>query len=241
MRHLDLFSGIGGMSLGLEAAGMETVGFVEYDAYCQQILKQHWPEVPLYGDIHDVKGDEFGTVDLISGGFPCQGFSFAGQRRGKEDDRYLWPEMFRLIKAIRPAWVIGENVPGIISLALDTVLSDLESEGYATRTFVLPAVSVDAPYRRDRVWIVAYSERNRLQRRADKAAGRQKQSGKQQLAGLLLTGAEASVSSARTYGDRYGVSPQVDRNKALGNAVVPPLVEQIGRVIIAASTGGEEG
>lgn len=157
MKVLDLFSGIGGFSLGLERAGMETVAFCEIDKFCQRVLKKHWPEVPIYDDITQLDGEQFrGSVDLVCGGFPCQGFSLAGQRRGKTDDRYLWPEMFRIIREVRPAYVIGENVAGIISLALDTVLSDLEGENYTCQTFVIPACAVNAPHRRDRVWIIAY-------------------------------------------------------------------------------------
>jgi DNA (cytosine-5)-methyltransferase 1 len=161
LRVLDLFSGIGGFSLGLERAGMETVAFCEYDKKAQLVLKKHWPEIPIYDDIRTLTGkqiaEEIGAIDLICGGFPCQGFSVAGNRRGVEDDRYLWPEYFRLIKEVGPRIVIGENVPGIIDLALDQVLSDLESADYSCQTFIIPACAVNAPHRRDRVWIVAYS------------------------------------------------------------------------------------
>lgn len=129
---------------------------VEIDPFCRRVLEKHWPHVPKYGDIREVKGSELEPVDLVAGGFPCQPFSYAGKRRGKEDDRYLWPEMLRIIKALKPRWVLGENVAGIVNLALDTVLSDLEGEGYETAMFIIPACAVGAPHRRDRVWIVAY-------------------------------------------------------------------------------------
>ena len=158
MRVLDLFSGIGGFSLGLESVGMETVAFCEMDAFCQKVLKKHWPNVPIHSDIKELDGNEYrGAVELICGGFPCQPFSVAGEQRGAEDDRALWPEMLRVICEVQPTWVIGENVSGIINMELDNVLSDLEAEGYAAQTFVLPACSVDAKHRRDRVWIVAHS------------------------------------------------------------------------------------
>ena len=173
MRVLDLFSGIGGFSLGLERAGMETVAFCEIEDYPVKVLKKHWPDVPIAKDIrklsYNYKTKELiydgeviyvGPIDLICGGFPCQPFSVAGKQRGKEDDRHLWPEMFRLIKEIRPTWVVGENVAGFIKMALDDVLANLESEGYATRPFVIPACAVGAVHRRDRVWIVGYSEHN---------------------------------------------------------------------------------
>ena len=160
---LDLFSGIGGFSLGLEwTGGFETVAFCEIEKYPQEILKKHWPGVPIYEDITELTADRLvrdgiGRVDVITGGYPCQPFSVAGKQRGEKDDRHLWPQMFRLIKEVRPTWIICENVTGHIKLGLDQVLSDLEGEGYACRTFVLPACSVDAPHRRDRVWIVAHA------------------------------------------------------------------------------------
>ena len=154
LKVLDLFSGIGGFSLGLErTGGFETVAFCEYDEKPRKVLRKHWPEIPIYEDVRTLKHD--GSIDIICGGYPCQPFSLAGKREGKEDDRHLWPAMFDLIKKHRPAWVIGENVAGHITMGLDEVLTDLESEGYRTRTFVIPAVAVDAKHRRDRLWIVA--------------------------------------------------------------------------------------
>lgn len=157
MRLLDLFSGIGGFSLGLERAGMTTVAFCEIDPYCRAVLKKHWPEVPIYEDVRTLNYD--GPVDIICGGYPCQPFSVAGKREGAEDDRHLWPAMFDLIKKHRPTWVIGENVAGHISMGLDQVLADLESEAYSARAFVIPACAVDAQHRRDRVWIVGNARR----------------------------------------------------------------------------------
>lgn len=172
MRFLSLFAGIGGFDLGLERAGMECVGQVEIDPFCQKVLAKHWPGVSRHDDIRTFK-PERGSADLVCGGFPCQPFSAAGKRRGTEDDRHLWPEMARVIAEVRPAWVVGENVTGIIGLALDGVLSDLEGMGYAIWPVVLPACAVDAPHRRDRIWIVGYSEGARLQRRERKeCAGR---------------------------------------------------------------------
>jgi DNA (cytosine-5)-methyltransferase 1 len=161
MRALSLFSGIGGFDLAAEWAGVEVVGMVEIDKFCQRVLKKHWPNVKLIADIYDVKGDEFGTIDILYGGFPCQSFSCAGKRRGTKDDRYLWPEMFRIIQAVHPQWIIAENVPGLISIedgmVFENVCLDLERERYEVQPFIIGAVSVNAPHRRDRVWIVAHS------------------------------------------------------------------------------------
>ncbi len=164
MKVLDLFSGIGGFSIGLEKAGFETVAFCEIEEYPRGVLKRHWPDIPIYRDVRELTGEQLradGIIpDVIVGGYPCQPFSLAGVRRGEEDDRHLWPEVRRLVNEIRPAWCIFENVAGHISMGLDEVLSDLEAEDYAARPFVIPACAVDAAHRRDRVWIVAYSNRS---------------------------------------------------------------------------------
>ena len=163
LTHLSLFSGIGGLDLAAEWAGFETVGQCEWADYPTKVLEKHWPDVPRWRDIRTLTKESFyektglRTVDIISGGFPCQPFSVAGKRSGKDDDRYLWPEMLRVIRELKPTWVIGENVPGIVNLALDTVLSDLEAEGFETQCFLVPACGVDAPHKRERACIVAHS------------------------------------------------------------------------------------
>jgi DNA (cytosine-5)-methyltransferase 1 len=158
--HLDLFSGIGGFALAAGWAGFETVGFCDNEPYAQAVLKKHWPNVPIHGDIKTLDGTAYRGVTLLSGGFPCQPFSNAGKRRGKDDDRYLWPQMLRVIQEARPAWIVGENVAGIIGLALEQVCSDLEASGYDVEPIIIPACGVDAPHRRNRIWILANSKYN---------------------------------------------------------------------------------
>jgi len=165
MKTLDLFSGIGGFSLGLERAGFETVAFCEIDKYCQKVIKKFWDK-KIYNDVKKItkerlKADGVELPEIITGGFPCQPFSIAGSRKGTNDNRYLWPEMLRIIKEFKPRWVIGENVRGIISIqdgmVFETVCTDLEREGYEVRAFNIPAAGVGAPHKRERIWIVANS------------------------------------------------------------------------------------
>ena len=159
LKVLSLFAGIGGIDLGLESTRrFETIQFVEYEPFCQHILRRHWPDVPIWGDVKTFDPDSCGDIDLICGGYPCQPFSVAGKQKGTEDDRHLWPRMFEIIKHKRPTWVLCENVPGHVNLGLDQVLFDLESEGYSWQTFVLGAVAVDAPHRRQRLFIVANTD-----------------------------------------------------------------------------------
>ncbi|MEV2911137.1 DNA cytosine methyltransferase [Paenibacillus larvae] len=167
MRKLSLFSGIGGIDLAAKWAGIETVAFCEKELFPRKVLKKHWPKTPIYDDVCTLTREVLEqdgiigtgrTIDLISAGYPCQPFSNAGRRKGKEDDRHLWPEVARLLQEIRPSWFIGENVAGHITLGLDDVLSDLESIGYDTQAIVIPACAVGAPHRRDRVFVLGYTE-----------------------------------------------------------------------------------
>ena len=156
--HGSLFSGIGGFDLAAQWMGWNNIFQVEKDDWCRRVLAKNFPKTERFADIKDFTGYEYtNRIDVISGGFPCQPFSVAGQRKGKDDDRYLWEEMLRVIATIKPTYVVGENVTGIIGLALDTVLSDLEAQDYTTETFIIPACSKNAWHRRDRVWIVAYA------------------------------------------------------------------------------------
>ncbi len=278
LKVLDLFSGIGGFSLGLErTGGFETVAFCEIEEFPRKVLKKHWPEVPCYEDVTKLTGEQVGPVDVICGGYPCQGESFAGKRGGKEDDRWLWPEFSRLVAELRPTWVVGENVFGHISMGLDDVLSDLEGQGYACRTFVIPACAVDAQHRRDRCWTVAHSNSRDGKSSEGQRPGlwgsasgkgsdddpRGASSEQEAMANAISIGQQrpgqhVNASHKKTSGgweadhafdERFrskwcpepdvgrvanGVPARMDRLKALGNAVVPQVVEMIGNAILAA-------
>jgi DNA (cytosine-5)-methyltransferase 1 len=170
MKHklLDLFSGIGGFSLGAEANGIPTVAFVEKDPFCQKVLRKHWSNTPIISDIRTVKGEDYETdgVTIISGGFPCQPFSQAGKRKGKDDDRYLWDETLRVVAETKPEWFIGENVDGLVSIqdgmVLRQVQDDLEKEGFQVQCLVIPASSIGAWHQRKRVWIIGHNVSNSI-------------------------------------------------------------------------------
>ena len=165
LKILDLFSGLGGFSLGLERTGRyKTVAFCEIDKYCTLLLQKHWKGIKVYNDVKKItkegfEADGIESPDIITGGFPCQPFSVAGKQKGTSDDRHLWPEMFRIIKAFKPRFVIGENVPGIVNIqegvVFETVCTDLESQGYEVQPFNIPAAAVGAPHQRKRIWIIA--------------------------------------------------------------------------------------
>lgn len=165
LRHASLFSGIGGFDLAADWMGWENVFHCEIDQFCQRVLKYHFPNTITYADI---KLTDFtihrGQIDVLTGGFPCQPYSTAGKRKGKEDDRHLWPEMLRAIREIQPGYVVGENVRGLTNwnggMVFDEVQAGLENEGYEVLPFLLPACGVDAPHRRDRIWFVAHSNSN---------------------------------------------------------------------------------
>ena len=164
LKLLDLFSGIGGFSLGLESTGyFETIAFVEKDKFCQQVLKKNFKDIPIESEVRNVKGDRY-AADIVCGGFPCQPFSVAGKRKGTDDDRYLWDETIRIVRECKPRWFIGENVEGIINIqegmVLRQVCDDLEKEGFEVQCLVIPASGIGAWHQRKRVWILAYSKHN---------------------------------------------------------------------------------
>ena len=163
--HIDLFSGIGGFALACRWAGIETIAFCEIEKYAQRVLRKNFPGIRIFEDVRQFPATEFREPFLLTGGYPCQPFSQAGKRRGAEDDRHLWPSMFGIIRTSRPTWILAENVAGHVTLGLDDVLADLESEDYAVQPIIVPACAVDAPHRRDRVWILANAKSDRLQGR----------------------------------------------------------------------------
>lgn len=166
MNHASLFTGIGGFDLAAEWMGWNNVFQVEIDPFCNKVLEKNFPSVKRYGDIKQFDGKPYrGAVDILTGGFPCQPYSLAGQRKGKEDDRHLWPEMLRVIGEVQPSWIVGENVPGLLNweggMVLHEIKVDLEGKGFEVfPSLILPACGKNAPHRRDRLWIVAYSESN---------------------------------------------------------------------------------
>ena len=243
--HLDLFSGIGGFALAAKWNGYRTVGFCDNEPYAQAVFKKHWPDVPCHKDIREVRGELYAGVTLLTGGFPCQPFSDVGRKRGQADDRYLWPEMFRVICGARPTWVLGENVAGIKNMALDQALSDLEGKDYQVQSFVIPACAVNAPHRRDRVWICAMDV---AKSKSLRVGGRSSQSGKrwermvqkEQEGCEMGSKAEGCSSSLGEWSEESessisrildGVSNRVDRCHALGNAIVPQVASEIIRCI----------
>ena len=163
MKHASLFSGIGGFDLAAEWMGWENVFNCEWEAFPRRVLKHHFPNAIQYEDIRDLDATTYvGRIDIITGGFPCQPYSLAGKRKGKHDERHLWPEMLRVIRECTPRYVVGENVRGLVNwndgLVFEEVCADLEAEGYEVQPMLLPAAGVGAPHRRDRIWFVAYSD-----------------------------------------------------------------------------------
>ena len=237
MHVLDLFSGIGGASLGLHWAGMRTAAFCERDAFCRGVLARHWPGVPVYPDIRDLGADRLrrdgiAMPGLVVGGFPCQDVSVAGQGAGVDGARSgLWTDLVRLVAECRPRWVVVENVPGLRSRGADRVLAGLEALGYACWPFMVGAVHAGAPHRRQRAWIVAYAPGARLEVGQCGATG--------SAPGLPAERRGGWPAEPLLRGMADGVPAGLDRLrtpriKALGNAMAPANAAMIGRAILAA-------
>lgn len=228
----SLFSGIGGLDLGLERAGMTIRWQVETDPYASAVLAKHWPDVPRYGDISGLGGEELEPVDLICGGFPCQDVSNAGKRAGIEGQRSgLWSEYARIVRALRPCYVLVENVSALLGRGFGRVVGDLAACGYDAEWDCIPAAAVGAPHIRDRVFIVAHPAGAGLEVRFD-------QGGLRQFAATV--GARQWAIEPNVGRVAHGVPSRVDRLRGLGNAVVPQVAEYVGRRIMAASGGGAQ-
>ena len=229
MQHLDLCSGIGGFSLAFEGEGFETVGFAEVDPYCSQVLAKNWPDVPNYGNVKEIANDPttLPEFDILTAGYPCQPFSAAGQRRGTDDPRHLWPDIRRIVQARRPSWCVFENVLGHVSMGIDEVFSALEDDGYQTEAFVVPAVAVDAQHRRDRVWIVAHTDRPLSQGGGLSSRGEAKHSHT-----FVPNRWPTEPPVGRV---ANGLPNQSHRLKSLGNAIVPQVAQRIAHCIRLAS------
>jgi DNA (cytosine-5)-methyltransferase 1 len=256
MRHGSLFSGIGGFDLASDWMGWENVFHCEWNEFGQKVLKYYWPKAITYNDI--TKTDFFihrGTIDILTGGFPCQPYSTAGKRLGKEDERHLWPEMLRAIREIQPTWVVGENVRGLTNwnggLVFDEVQAELEAQGYKVTPFLLPACAVNAPHRRDRIWFIAYNAPDSDSCRQQAFNLQNSVLGKKNSATPLSRNGAKSIHRKPYWESFPSVSPICDgddglsnrldsitfskwRNesiKAGGNAIVPQLVLQIFKAI----------
>jgi len=248
MKHLDLFSGLGGFSLACQWAGIETIGFVEIDKYCQKILRKHWPNVPIVEDIRDVKEDTFQRpVDLITGGFPCQDISYArswttqgayitagidGKRSG------LWGEMCRIVEAYQPEFVVAENVPALTAKGLDVVLRDLAEVGYDAEWSVMPAALFGAPHLRQRIWIVAYPHSIGWDEESlilSHVFSQEIRHAPQWQPSRAVCQAHGKKALPETLGIYDGLSRglhDAERLQCLGNAVVPQVAYEIIKVIV---------
>lgn len=234
MNVLELFAGIGGIGLGLERAGMTVVGQVEIDPFCQAVLAKHWPEVPRHGDVLTCvewwRGRERPPVHLVAGGFPCQPASEAGRRLGTEDERWLWPEMAAVVEALRPPWIVWENVPGLLTRGLDVVHADMVRLGYRHRVGWASACAVGAPHRRRRLFGISHTAR--LRRPAGWTFTRDSHEEDREGPGSAPIRIAEWTDEPDVARVAYGVPNGMDRRTALGNAVVPQVAEHIGRLIM---------
>lgn len=274
MRHGSLFSGIGGFDLAAEWMGWENVFHCEWNEFNKKILKHYWPDATSYSDI--TKTDfsiHRGTIDIITGGFPCQPYSAAGKRKGKEDDRHLWPEMLRAIREVQPGWVVGENVPGLLNwnggMVLNEIKVDLEGEGFEVfPPCVLPACGLNANHKRDRLWIVAYSDGIRKRELQTTSSREEKKKVGNENSyrpdGIFKNGITSDTDTSRRQERREqwkspiqfaqnnrlasepgicrgvdGIPYRVDRLKALGNAIVPQVVFEIFKAIELMLNSGQ--
>jgi DNA (cytosine-5)-methyltransferase 1 len=258
---LDLFSGIGGFSLGLERAGMETVAFCEQDGYACRVLRKHWPTIPIFEDVRTLTAKRLRAhginPTIVCGGFPCQDISTAGKGAGIDGERSgLWTELARLIREIRPLYAVVENVPALRSRGLNRVLGDLASIGFDAEWHCIPASALGAPHQRDRVWIIAHPTSRKVRRLPGRSKAEIAVPGIGSRDAPILADAyrhgfhrpRLSTSREVSHADAWprrrwttespicrmddGIPDRVDRLRCLGNAVVPQVVEMIGRAIV---------
>lgn len=256
MKFGSLFSGIGGLDLGLERAGMQCVWQSEIDPYASRVLKKHWPDIPNLGDINEIDWQTVSRVDLICGGYPCQPFSLRGARRGENDPRHLWPKFADAIRILRPRYALLENVASHLSLGFGHVLADLATLGYDTKWDCIPAAAVGAPHLRDRLFVIA--TRNDMEHT-------NKTNSRTQLATNTTTGQRhcenrparepmvsrlsrrSSIPSWRPESTNWPIEPdmgrmangvpdRLDRLAGLGNAVVPQVAQHMGQIIMDMAT-----
>ena len=234
MKLGSLFSGGGLGDFGFMAAGMDIAWQCEIDDYCQKILALRYPESKKYHDIKTLKGEELEKVDIITGGFPCQPFSVAGQQMGKSDDRHLWPKMFSIIQEVHPNWVVGENVSGFVDMALDDVCANLESAGYEVGTFIFPAHALGAWHERERCWIIANSNSSLLQGALSKYPENDGENSRppNTLCSLFAEPQFKRWGDYRGIRKTDGTTNKIHRLKLLGNGQVPACTYVIGKMIM---------
>lgn len=235
MIGLSLFSGIGGLDLAAEAAGIEITAFCEIEPFCQKILQKQWPHIHIHPDVREIRGDDFGAIDIIYGGFPCQPVSIAGKQRKEDDSRWLWPEFARIIAEVKPAWVLAENVENAVRTVLDSVLVDLENLGYEAGAYCTQAYCSGAWFAGARIFIVAASNDRcpslRWNAQFSINAASQGRRGNYGRRTPVFDSGERWKKQPRPIGVADGVSARLDRLRALGNAVVPPQVYPFFRAI----------
>jgi DNA (cytosine-5)-methyltransferase 1 len=237
MKHLDLFSGIGGFAYAADQVwdNLEHV-FCDNNRFCQRVIEKHWKGSKIYNDIRDIKDEQ---ADILTGGFPCQPFSQVGKRKGTADDRYLWPEMLRVIRLSKPKWVIAENVGGLLTvqngLVFEQVCTDLEDSGYEVQPFIIPAAGVSAPHKRDRIWICAYANSSKHKPQEHRRANSKTNSLQSQERQTLYPWRSGGTSDSSDWikaatelcGVDNGLPNRVDRLKSLGNGIVPQIAVEI--------------
>ena len=239
----SLFSGIGGIDLGLERAGMTVKWQSEIEPYSCRVLKKHWPDVPNLGNIKEINWEEVERVDVIAGGYPCQPFSLAGQRKGTDDPRHLWPYFLRAISELRPRFALLENVRGHLSMGLDRVLADLTSIGYDAEWQIVRASDIGANHRRERLIIVAYPDERAMERGIYSGISPETIEGRRE---VFLAPTSSRGNAGALHFPRFpesgvgriahGIPNRLDRLRGLGNAVVPQVAEYVGRVIVEMLT-----